>query len=405
MITINIWGNCMTKDILNLLIVKDKIKVLQYVGSGISHLISAFSDKGKHAISINDLENYNGGNFEKRIFYQDVNKITLKYLVAKKDIVYNNVDFRSLKPRLFHDNLKDNLTNELDFLDHPSEYAGWWYCCLLILQIEKKGLSLSLFIRCDDIEYSLRSHAKIITTNGICIWYMRFVNRYNVEFARYQQYRNFLIGQATTNIDIDMFDFWKRLFKIENLRFNYNVVEFVLRVLEDYMQELAFIDPERGEQIVKENFFKNEKLVSLNELGAKEINFSDIYCDRPKKFIDKCIYHFTFNGQHLWSQAWLHKEKVVIPLNYCVVTQKQTLKKELLAVNPHLQTSNIQKMDKKRFKEVYKRYKKDLKYYKKNRVNIEDSYREKAKYLVSEEFWIKYLELNKGDEQKGKVCS
>lgn len=51
-------------------------------------------------------------------------------------------------------------------------------------------------------------------------------------------------------------------------------------------------------------------------------------------------------------------------------------------------------MDKKRFKEIYKRYRKDIKYYKRNHVNIEDRYRERGKYLVSEEFWMKYLELN-----------
>ena len=89
-----------------------------------------------------------------------------------------------------------------------------------VSQIEKRGLPLPLFIRCDDIEYSLRSHTKIMTMNGICIWHMGFVNKYNVAFDRYQQCRNLLIGKAATNIgkDVDMFAFWKKSFEAEIFR-------------------------------------------------------------------------------------------------------------------------------------------------------------------------------------------
>ena len=68
-------------------------------------------------------------------------------------------------------------------------------------------------------------------------------------------------------------------------------------------------------------------------------------------------------------------------------------RKELIAVNPHLKTGAIRILDKKRFREVYKRYKKDIKEYKKRHADIEKLYRERAKYLVSEEFWIKYLDI------------
>ncbi len=324
------------------------------------------------------------------LYYEEMN-------MQHEDIgtVCSNSDFCSLKPKLFHENIKDNLTNELDFLKHPNEYAGWWYCCIPTSQIEKYGLPLPLFIRCDDIEYSLRCKAKIITMNGICIWHMGFVNKYNAAFDRYQQCRNLLIGKATFNIyeNIDMFAFWNRSFNAELMKFHYNAAELVLRALEDYMQGPSFLEQDRGEQIVKENMKKNEKLIPLSELDVKEINFGDIYCDWPRKFIDKCIYHATKNGQRFWPEKWLRKEKMVIPFDYGTVTQKQTLRKELIAVNPHLKTGAIRILDKKRFREVYKRYKKDIKEYKKRHADIEKLYRERAKYLVSEEFWIKYLDI------------
>lgn len=309
-----------------------------------------------------------------------------------------NSDFVSLKPKLFHDNLRDNLTNELDFLEHPNEYAGWWYCCIPVQQIEKNGLPLPLFIRCDDMEYSLRCNAKIITMNGICIWHMGFVNKYNAAFDRYQQCRNLLIGNAVFNSyqGVDFFEFWNNSFNAELMRFNYDAAELVLRALEDYMSGPSFLEQDRGEQIVKENMKKNEKLIPLEELEIGEINFGDVYCDWPRKFIDKCIYHATKNGQRFWPESWLRKKKMIVPFDHCIVTQKQTLRRELVAVNPHLKTGAIRKLDKKRFKEVYKRYKNDLWNYKKHYRTIENEYRNRGKYLVTEEFWMKYLDISLG---------
>lgn len=78
----------MTRDILNPLTAKGKAKVLQYVGVGVSHPISAFSDKGEREISLTDLKEYSGSNFEKRCFCQDINKTALDYLIAKNPTIF-----------------------------------------------------------------------------------------------------------------------------------------------------------------------------------------------------------------------------------------------------------------------------------------------------------------------------
>lgn len=84
MLTFNIWGNCMSRQILNIIEAKKWGKVLQYVGVAVSHPISAFSDKCEREISMDDLSEYKGGNFEKRCFCQDINKTALEYLITKK---------------------------------------------------------------------------------------------------------------------------------------------------------------------------------------------------------------------------------------------------------------------------------------------------------------------------------
>ncbi|MBD5493517.1 MAG: hypothetical protein HDR12_03810 [Lachnospiraceae bacterium] len=96
MITINVWGNCMTRDILNPLVSKGKLRVLQYVGVGTSHPISAFSDKGRFEVKIDDLKDYRGSNFEKRCFCQDINKTALDYLIERK-ADYLLIDLMSIR--------------------------------------------------------------------------------------------------------------------------------------------------------------------------------------------------------------------------------------------------------------------------------------------------------------------
>lgn len=68
MVTINVWGNCMTRDTLSPLVNEGKVKVLQYVGVGSSHPISAFSDKGEIEAKIDGMGDYVGSSFEKRCF-------------------------------------------------------------------------------------------------------------------------------------------------------------------------------------------------------------------------------------------------------------------------------------------------------------------------------------------------
>lgn len=45
-------------------------------------------------------------------------------------------------------------------------YAAWWYCVIPVSVIDREGLPLPIFVRTDDVEYSLRAHAKIMTMNG-----------------------------------------------------------------------------------------------------------------------------------------------------------------------------------------------------------------------------------------------
>ena len=101
--------------------------------------------------------------------------------------------------------------------DKENMYAGWWYCCIPVSKMDINKLPLPLFIRGDDVEYSIANHAKFITLNGICIWHMGFTTKYNPAMELYQVHRNSLIIQATSDVTPEV-DFIERITKFSVLK-------------------------------------------------------------------------------------------------------------------------------------------------------------------------------------------
>lgn len=65
----------------------------------------------------------------------------------------------------------------------------------------------------------------------------------------------------------------------------------------------------------------------------------------------------------------------------------------LLSISHDGSEGIYREMDRARFKSLYRRYKADLKLYKKNKNKIEAQYREARSELTSVDFWKKYLGL------------
>lgn len=122
-------------------------------------------------------------------------------------------------------------------------YAAWWYCVIPVSVIDREGLPLPIFVRTDDVEYSLRAHAKIMTMNGICVWHAPFKQRYSAAVERYQMPRNVLIGQFTSGM-APMSDFIGDLkigFELELKKYNYDNAALVLDAFEDFLKGPSFI--------------------------------------------------------------------------------------------------------------------------------------------------------------------
>ncbi len=325
------------------------------------------------------------------LFYEEPNR-------QHEDIgtVTEDCFFVSLKPRFDHSQLNNNLDNEGEFIRQKNEYAGWWYCCIPVPVIEENGLPLPLFIRCDDIEYSLRCQAKIITMNAICVWHMGFVTKYNAAFDKYQQCRNLLVAKASSDImkNVGVFEFVKRSYRAEMLKFNYNAAELVVRAFEDFLRGPGFLETDNGEQIVKENSALNDQMSPLNDMEEADIlDVYSCYYDPPRRKLETLLYRITYNGHRFWPRALSRKKYAYIAFDHTYQPSKMAMHDRLIAVNPYNRTGVIRRIDKKRYKELMARWRKAEACYGKNHRRVEESYRKAKGFLTSEEFWRKYLGL------------
>lgn len=303
--------------------------------------------------------------------------------------------FIPLKPRWNHFQLWDNLHNEKAY-KRKNMYQAWWYCCIPMSVIDKNGLPLPLFIRGDDVEYSLRCKADIISMNGICVWHMGFYGKYSASMNLYQEIRNLMIGQSASDVyqGVDLLRRIRIYYRDNMLKHDYGAAELVLRAFEDYMKGPKFIMQDRGEAIVKENGKLNQKLKPLEELKGYNVDiYGDPYWDTPRKFIKKWIYRITYNGHRFWPERLLDKQPVLVPFDFGYTPGKMAMKKTYIAVNPMQKTGCVKELNKKRFNELQKRYYMDMNYYKKNSETIKKRYRKAQKTLTSEAFWRKYLDI------------
>lgn len=282
-----------------------------------------------------------------------------------------------------------------EYVEKPYMYAGWWYCCIPMSCIKENGLPLPLFIRGDDVEFSLRNQAKFITLNGISVWHMGFTYKFNASMELYQVHRNSLIFQATTRVcqDVDFISRMKKLFRARVLSLDYNGAQLILDAIEDFMKGPDLIVEDSGERIMREKASLNENLQPLREFKDIDVDLGTVYENPPRRFAHTWIYRLTYNGHRFCLNHWLNNAPGIVAYDWFYAPEHNYLHKKLLAVNPHLKMASIRLHNKARYKVLMRDYKKIFAAYKKEHVKIEKAYWDARKKLTSIEFWKKYLEI------------
>lgn len=230
-----------------------------------------------------------------------------------------------------------------------------------------------------------------ISSRNVYLWHMS--GKYNPATDLYQSFRNIMIGKATGSFDEDvkMLERMKHEFRRLVLEFAYDSAELVLLALEDYIRGYEFLEKADGEFLMKEHGTLNEKMLPLDNFSEIEINIRDVYFDPPRKRLKHFLFRLIYNGHRFFPKSLLKKKPAVIGYDWSYQPAKQAFRRQMLAVNPTDRTAHLRIMDKKRFRELTKRYRKDIRQLKKHGAEIEKKWRDAMERLTSEAFWHVYL--------------
>ena len=346
------------------------------------------------------------------LFYEDVGFVACrgKYFPVKKeahvDVLHDCIAVEAYLHRS---------PEEAGFdIDRMSQsYAAWWYCVIPMTVIEREGLPLPIFVRTDDVEYSLRAHAKIMTMNGICVWHPPFQQRYSAAVERYQMPRNVLIGQFTTSMAplSDFIGDIKLSIELELKKFNYTNAELILDALEDFMKGPSFImEPGAAERSYLEHLKKAEKLLPLEELKGQALELGvDIDAipsmqfdqkaheiDDHRSIINRLQDNMTVNGHRMLKGEYFDKGSVgVISAAGWLYPVDDLRKKEyIIAIDAPSKKGIIRKMDKERFKQVWDRYHRDMVAFRANKDRLRKEYEAARPVMTSVPFWKNYLRID-----------
>lgn len=322
-----------------------------------------------------------------------------------------NGNFLPLKPEGRMDFLHDAVEAEAFeapvelFGDTSQQYAGWWYCVIPMKTIKREGLPLPLFVRSDDAEYALRCKPKIMSMNGICVWHNAFFYKYSSAVERYQVSRNTLISQATTGI-APMTNFLTEIHREiqrDLKKFNYDDAELAVKGLEDFLRGPDFIAHPVAEKRFMEANREKEKMMPIDELfeeasklgvDLRHITHTWLNTDRSRSKISAAKDFVTFNGQRFVNEEGKRNGKVAVidAAGWVYPAAKIRDAETLIVVDMPNKKGAIRHMNKKRFDEVWGRYKKAASEYKKNKDKLYASYAEHRSEFTSVAFWKKYLE-------------
>lgn len=354
-------------------------------------LLTILNDEYRDAFIGGAMLNYEIGD----VFLEDVGYMT------------KHGSFSPVKP-----NMRMSVLNEIVLNERwrPSEeqrrqmYASWWYCCIPVTTIERNGLPLPLFVRCDDAEYSLRCKPHFITMNGICVWHMPFHSRYSAAVERYQTTRNTLIAQAVTGFAPES-NFMQELdynIRLELSKFNYKNAELVLDGLEDYLKGPNFIMKPVAESRFMEASKKAEKLEPLDEVvykaSAMGIDIRDIalnprFDDMPRSRIVSSYDRRSVNGQRIIKHSKKGKIAVVPAEGWANPAGEIHGAEAIIAIDIFCRQGAIRQKDVSRFNKIWNRYECDLKELRSRGRKLVCEYSEAREEMTSLGFWTDYFGL------------
>lgn len=296
---------------------------------------------------------------------------------------------------------KDILRNDLNYLV-DNEYGAWWFCTVPIKFIHENAMSLPIFYRGDDIEFSVRNQAKLITMNGVAVWHLPFYTKKSKALENYLVPRNSFIDQSINGElnfaqNVDYIEKYIELFKKEQRMFNYGAARQVLDALDDYLKGPDYIASLGGIETLKREGQYNE--IFTDDIPKKVVpNLHKANDFIPLNPTDMAVFLKTDNGHGLTEFA-LNKyddnDELVEVLNHDMLENpgKQFMRKRLFIYDTYNKTMTERVRNQEKYEVNEKRLKSLLNKFDAIGEQVAADYREAGKKFHTVDFWKNYLGL------------
>lgn len=284
-------------------------------------------------------------------------------------------------------NLKDIAENE-NLTD--ANYQAWWFCAIPMTICRKDNLGLPLFIKSDDIEYSIRNLKNLILLNGINVWHESFESKYSAS-NEYYTVRNYLITSSIHGVGLtpdDIKRYVKNYFYHYLVNFKYLEIKLFFDAIDDFLKGvdyLKFIDLESYHKKIMQNSYKIVDVKDLSLPFSKELYERTLNTPYPKSNLKRLFRIITLNGLLLPSNK-------VVALGMWGGSNIQTYRaKYIIRYEPTTNKGFVLKRSLKKFVASFRRYKKINKKIDKYFVKARDEFMARAKELENADFWATKL--------------
>ena len=281
-----------------------------------------------------------------------------------------------------------------------NRYAGWWYCCIPMSVIERKGLPLPLFIRCDDAEYGARCTKRFMSMNGICIWHLTLAYKFRAHLERYQVLRNSLIDQSTTGVfsNVNFRRTCKINFEHDLKTFYYSGAEVTIRAIEDYLKGPEYLKHVDGSKLIAELAEVNERLLPIEEIDDPEVATLDyrpdlVHKSRPnlRDTLKRAYDYLTMNGQRMPGFVTTNSIAVIPYDGWSYAPDAMRNHTRFLAITPDGTQGILRRFDRKRARDLSRRFDRVMREFDRRRKEVRAAWAAARDELTSVAFWKDYL--------------
>ena len=311
--------------------------------------------------------------------------------------------YRRVKEDLNVGKLSDILENERTSVEVDQAYGAWWYSCIPVKAIEKNGLPMPFFIRCDDVEFGMRNKPIYMTMNCICVWHASFEGRFRASVDCYQYFRNFFAMIALDDCaDEKMFVLRIQRGVRQKLRdMDYQAAEFILDGFEDYLRGPEYLQKLDGAETMIGKGKLNEKLIPISEMapellrraGVTEQVLANVNFEFHSSKFMKYWRFIPYDKHYLPDVLLRGKPGYVVKNGGCTLEGSSTRCKTLVFLDPTREKGAVRTMDRARFKTIRRREHELMARYRKEGKSVRVAWKDAMPYMTSQEFWEQYLGL------------